>query len=56
MLLSDITLGVLIHDWILDLSIAETGMQIKKAVLSLFILKIDDSLKYEPGRESHSFF
>lgn len=43
--LSDITLGVLC--WILDLSIADTGMQIKKAVLSLFILKSDDSLKYE---------
>lgn len=45
--LSDKTSGVLTHYWILNLSFADTGMQIKKAVLSLFILTVNGSLKYE---------
>lgn len=45
--LSDRTSGVHICYWILNSSFTDTGMQIKKAVLSLFILAVNDSLKYE---------
>lgn len=47
LLLSDKTLGVLTHYWILNLSFADTGMQIKKTVLSLVFLTVNGSLNYE---------